>query len=372
MIRISDLYRRAPAAPASPVAHSPRVAVVALGLAIALAQAWPVAAHSPDPLLGTTPWGQNQVVLYMWASGQVPPTWAATNIDAGAADSKASRNSQAALFERSAAAASKIAYGGAHPCPSYGIACMNRSGVPISFGVWFRPHGTSLDWGTLRWCQAQSTFTNGCYDIRRVALDEFGHVEMLNHHVNYADESDYLDAVVQYAGRSRPKAGWNTHVYGRCDIARLQLEYELIESDDPVSTCLSLSTTLMIAADPPSIVAGDTTRVTGELEIAVATAAKRLSGDPLSLRTITLQRRYLGSTAWVVIATMSAVSGSVGSYAFTIKPSATADYRLVYDAPSSEGLKDATSTVYRITVGVGPCSASSATNGAKAPQKPCL
>ena len=166
-----------------------------------------------------------------------------------------------------------------------------------------------------------------------MALDEFGHVEMLGHHVNYDDESDYLDAVVQYAGRSRPKEGWNTHVYGRCDVARLQLEYELIDAGDPVSTCLSLSTTLTIAADPASVVRGGSTRVTGELEIAVATAAKRLSGDPLSRRTITLQRRDLGSTAWVVIATMSAVAGSDGSYAFTLTPSVTADYRLGYDAP---------------------------------------
>lgn len=333
-----------------------------------------VAAHSPDPLLGSIPWGRNQVVDYMWASGQVPPAWAATNIDAGAADSEATRASQAALFERAGAAASKIAYGGAHPCPSYGIACMNRSGVPISFGMWFRPHGTALDWGTLRWCQAQSTPTNGCYDIRRVALDEFGHVEMLGHHVNFDDESDYLDAVVQYAGRSRAKEGWNTHVYGRCDVARLQLEYELINAGDPVSTCLSLSTALTIAADPASVVPGGSTRVTGELEIAVATAAKRLSGDPLSRRAITLQRRYVGSTAWVVIGAMSAVTGSDGSYAFTLRPSVTADYRLGYDASPKEGVRDATSAVLRITVGVAPCTATTTTasKGAIVPMAPCL
>ena len=348
--------------------------LVALVATLVLAHAVPVAAHSPDPLLGTTPWGQNQVVQYMWTSGQVPPAWAATNIDLGAADSKASRNSKAALFERADAAASRIAYGGAHPCPSYGIACMNRSGVPISFGVWFRPHGTALDWGTLRWCQAQSTPTNGCYDIRRVALDEFGHVQMLNHHVNYADERDYLDAVVQYAGRSRPKEGWDTHVYGRCDIARLQLEYELLESDDAVSTCLSLSTSLTIAAEPASVVAGATTKVTGELEIAVASAAKRLSGDPLSRRTITLQKRDLGSNAWVVVATMGAVTGSAGSYAYSFKPSVSADFRLVYDAPSSEGLRDATSVVLRITVGVAPCdgTAKLGSSSGGAPNRPCL
>jgi hypothetical protein len=333
----------------------PRGAFTALLTVTILAGATPVAAHGPDPLLGTTPWRQNQVVQYMWAWGQVPPAWAAINIDAGALDSEASRGSQAALFERSTVAASNIAYGGANPCPGYGIACMNRSGVPINFGMWFRPHGTALDWGTLRWCQAQTTYTNGCYDIRRVALDEFGHVEMLNHHVNFTDESDYLDAVVQYAGRSRPKAGWNTHVYGRCDVARLQLEYELINAATPVSTCLSLPTSLTIAADPGSIATGDSTQITGELEIARASAAKRLSGDPLSRRTITLQRKSLGSTSWVVIATMSSISGSDGSYTTTIKPSATADYRLRYAAPSTEGLLSSTSAVVRVTLDIGPC-----------------
>lgn len=335
------------------------VAIVALTAALAGPAASTIA-HGPDPLLGTTPWGQNQVVKYTWAPGQVPPGWLATAIDSGARDSNETRGSQAALFEWADAAPSRIAYGGAHPCPSYGIACMNRSGVPISFGMWFRPHGVALDWGTLRWCQAQSTFTNGCYDARRVALDEFGHVQMLNHHVNYADERDYLDAVVQYAGRSRPKEGWNTHVYGRCDIARLQLEYDLIDAADPVSTCLSLATQLTIAAQPTSVSYGGSARITGELEIAAVTAAKRLAGDPLSRRTVTVLRRDLGSSTWVAIATMSAVSGSDGSYAATIWPSVTADYRLRHDAPSSEGLRDSYSSVVRITVEVVSCTTSSA------------
>ena len=330
-----------------------RIAVVALVAAI-LGQAPAASAHGPDPLLGYgTPWEQNQNLYYMWASNQVPPGWLATAIDQGAADSNATRASQGAIFSRSDAAASKIAYGGSVPCSSYGIACMNRSGVPISFGVWFRPHGAVLDWGTLRWCQAQSSPTNGCYDARRVALDEFGHVQLLGHHVNYDDESDYLDAVVQFAGRSRPKEGWNTHVYGRCDVARLQLEYELIRASDPVSTCLNLSTSLTVATDYPYIPSGGAALISGELEIAAVTAARRLAGDSLSRRTITLQRRAIGSTAWAVIGTMSVVSSTDGSYIVTVVPSATADYRLNFDAPSSEGLKDSTSGVIRITVSSG-------------------
>jgi hypothetical protein len=252
---------------------------------------------------------------------------------------------------RAASAPSKIAYGGSVPCSSYGIACMNRSGVPVSFGMWFRPHGAVLDWGILRWCQAQSTPTNGCYDARRVALDEFGHVQILQHHANYADERDYLDAVVQFAGRARPKEGWDTHVFGRCDVARLQLEYELRNAGDPVSTCNSLATALAIAADSTWVAAGSSARITGELEIAVSSAARRLSGDPLSRRIVSLQRRNLGTSTWATIATMSPINGYDGSYAASFFPTSTADYRLLFDAPSTEGLHDSTSTAVRVTVG---------------------
>jgi hypothetical protein len=326
-------------------------------LLLALSTAVPTVAHSPDPLLGGPNWAQNQVVKYMWLTGQAPPAWLATAIDDGADDSNASRNSQAATFTRSAYAASKISYGGVYAgCPSYGIACMNRSGAPDSFTMYFRPHGTVLDWGTLRWCQAMSTPTNGCYDARRVALDEFGHVENLGHHANYADESDYLDAVVQYAGRARPKEGWNTHVFGRCDVARLQLEYELIDSSDLVSTCLDLATSLEIGTSDSSIPKGASTTVTGQLEIKAATGARELSGDGLSARIVTLQRRAMGSTTWTSIGTLAPASGD-GSYSITISPQATADFRLVYDSLSSEGLRDSTSPILRITVEiyVAPC-----------------
>ena len=330
----------------------------ALALALTLSTALfgpssPVAAHSPDPLLGQVAWDQDQVVPYTWASGQVPPAWLATAIDQGAADSNASRGSRAATYVRQSNAASKIAYGGSVPCSSYGIACMNRTGVPDGFaGMWFRPHGAVLDWGTLKWCQAQLIALNGCYDARRVALDEFGHIEILGHHENFADESDYLDAIVQFAGRQKPNEGWDYHSYGRCDVARLQLEYELLTASSSVSTCLSLSTSLSIGGTTAYVSPGATTKITGEFEIAVSTTAKRLSGDPLSGRTILLQRKELTSSIWTTVGTMSAVSGSAGSYALTIKPPSSGDYRLSYDAPSSEGLKDSTSSTLHVTVAV--------------------
>ena len=320
-------------------------------------------AHSPSPLFGSSTWDQDQIVGFQWWPGAVPPSWMAAAVDLGAQDVGQSRNSRAATFTRVSSANSRIAYGAANPCPAYGIACMDRTGVPDRFaGMWFRPHGWPFDWGTLRWCQALPSPANGCFDAENVALDEFGHIEIIGHHVNYADESDYLDSVVQATSRARPKAGWNAHVFGRCDIARLQLEYELASPSGLVSTCLSLGTNLSIVPGATLIAAGDSVRITGNLKIAVASSARSLSGDPLSGRAINLQRRALGATTWATMAVLGA-TGTAGSYAISFAPASTYDYRLSFSATSAEGLLGSVSSVVRITVtactgvvpvGIGP------------------
>ncbi|HYK94471.1 MAG TPA: hypothetical protein VE011_01195 [Candidatus Dormibacteraeota bacterium] len=322
----------------------------AMALAAALIANAATVAHGPDPLLGTTPWGLDQVVGYQWKSGATPPSWMAAAIDAGAADVRSSKGSRAATFIRVSSSSSEIAYGGAVPCSSYGIACMNRTGVPSSFdGMWFRPYGWAFDWGTLRWCQGQSTPTTGCYDAENVALDEFGHIELLGHHQNLEDESDFQDAVVQYAARSKPRAGWDQHAFGRCDVARLQLEYALESSADRVSTCLSLATSLSVVASATTIDAGSSVRITGTFKVAVTSAAKALSGDPLSGRTITLQRRLPGATSWSTFGPLGGNS-TAGSYGLTLTPSTTYDYRLLFTAPGGDGLLGATSATVRIAV----------------------
>ena len=306
-------------------------------------------AHGPNPLLGTgTRWDKDQIVGYQWHAGGVPPAWAAAEIDAAAEDVAQSRGSRAATFQRVSKADSQIYYGLVVPCSSYGIACMNRTGVPDSFqGMWFRPHNWQFDWGALKWCQALASPVNGCYDVENVALDEFGHIELIGHHVNYDDESDYLDSIVQFAARSRAREGWNEHVFGRCDVARLQLEYGRIRTADPVSSCLRLTTTLGILAPTYASLDGFA-RVTGTLRIAVSSAAKELSGDALSARSIALQRRAIGSATWVTLGTLSP-STTAGSYGITATVTSPADYRLFYNSASTEGLLDATSAIVRIS-----------------------
>jgi hypothetical protein len=344
-----------------------RAGLLPAGLILALAGS-PHAAlgHGPNPLFGSVPWDQDQIVGYQWWPGSVPPAWMATAIDAGAGDVGQSRNARAARFTRVSSADSRIAYGAANPCPSYGIACMDRTGVPNKFaGMWFRPHGWPFDWGTLRWCQGLPSPANGCYDAENVALDEFGHIEILGHHVNFSDESDFLDSVVQYAARSRPKPGWNEHVFGRCDVARLQLEYELQASDDLVSTCLSLATSLSIVPSTTQLSTGQAVRITANFKVAVASAARSLSGDPLSGRTIYLQRRALGAATWSSILVIPPTA-TPGSYGVTLTPAATYDYRLLFSASSNEGLVGSVSGVVRITV-----TACNAAPGTKGPLVPC-
>ena len=121
-----------------------------------------------------------------------------------------------------------VYYGTDVPCGVNGLACFQRD-PPGWFGMWFRENGHRFDWGTLRWCEL-SGGPDGCYDAENIMLDEFGHVLVLDHHDNFGDDSDYDDAVVQTYSRTKPRAGWNAHDFGRCDVATLQQQYDVPSS----------------------------------------------------------------------------------------------------------------------------------------------
>src|SRR4029079_3613881 len=214
----------------------PRVAVVLALVAASITT--PVLAHDPDPALSGGTFGQSQALEFRWRSGSEPPSAIRNAVLDAAGDSNATRASRAATFGYDSTAANPIGYG-TGTCGVNGLACFTRT-VPTGFTMWFREHGRVFDWGTLRWCQVKSSPTNGCYDAETIALDEFGHVEVLDHHVNFADESDYTDAVVQTFSRTRPKTDWDMHVYGPCDTATLQIKYDLPTLSSLYSRCLDL------------------------------------------------------------------------------------------------------------------------------------
>lgn len=313
----------------------------------------PAQAHAPDPLLGGGLYAQNQALKFRWAADAVPPAAARTALLDAAAGSNASRASKAPTFTFDAAATNAVAYGGAVPCGVNGIACMRRDTATNWFGVWFRPHGQRFDWGTLHWCQLLAKIADGCYDMENVMLDELGHVLVLGHHENLPDASDYLDAVVQTYSRTRPKAGWNAHVYGRCDVATLQRQYDVLTWSTPYSTCLDIPTVLALSAGSSSVPYGGTATFTAALK--VGDGYGRLSENPLADRVVVLQRRA-GGSVWSDIVVMTRALPA-GTYTAAVTVTSSGEWRAVFRKPANEGLRAATSPTSTVTV-TGSCTTS--------------
>jgi hypothetical protein len=323
-----------------------------LTLALAVAIGHPLtpttSAHSPDPALGSGTFPQDGELRYDWRTGAVPPAPIRTAVNAAAGDVEATRESRAALFVYDAAGTNPIGYG-TGTCGVNGLACFTRD-APDGFTMWFREHGRVFDWGTLKWCQMYTSPPNGCYDAETVALDEFGHVEGLGHHVNYSDDRDYTDAVVQTYSRTKPRDGYDMHVLGVCDVARLQIRYDTQHASFPYSTCLDLLTELSLTRSASWVPYGGTVTFTGFLEVITDTDYGRLSGNPVSRRTIKLQRRPPGGTTWTTIATMPYTTPT-GTYAIALRLYGSAEFRAVFSTPTNEGLRGDSSPVVSVVVG---------------------
>jgi hypothetical protein len=315
---------------------------------VLLVAAASVAAHGPDPVFGGR-YNQNQSLPFSWRSGSVPASTYQTAIKAAAADASATRGSQAATFSYAAGASNLIGYGVGATCGVKGIACFTRN-PPSSFTMWMREQGHVFDWGSLRWCQAYATWPNGCFDVENIMLDEFGHVEILNHHANLSSGGDYTDAVVQELSRTKPTVGWNAHAFGRCDVASLQLQYDMQGWGAKYSTCLDLATTLALSASPTAVAKGGTTTVTASLKVADQASYVRLALNPVALRTVTLQRRAAGTTTWITVGTMGNGPTS-GTYATSLSLQSRTEFRAVFAKPADEGLSAATSPIVTVAVG---------------------
>lgn len=343
-----------------------RLATCASALAILPFAFGGAAAHGPDPALSGGPFGQNQDLRFRWRAGAEPTAAIKTAIRAAATAANATRASKAATFTYDAAGSNPIGYGVGATCGVNGLACFTRT-VPTGFTMWLREQGHVFDWGTLKWCQAYVTPPNGCYDAETIALDEFGHVEVLNHHGNYADNSDYLDAVVQTYSRTKPAAGWNMHTFGRCDVATLQLQYDMQSWTAKYATCLDLATDLTLAASPIVVPIGGTTTLTATLKVVDYDAYLRLGGNPISGRIVTLQRRAPGATGWTIVGAMPAGAGA-GTYVLTQRPQVDTEYRAVFTTPADEGINGDTAPTVRVYAST--CTAVAATTGTI--DVPCL
>ena len=217
--------RRGAAMNRARTARRARCGTSALLAAVGLV-AGPGVAHDPDPILPGGLYAQNLGLTFGWASDGAPPAAMKDPIRAAADDANASRKSKAPTFDvrrparPTTSTTARTCRAGSTASP----ACAATR--PASTGSGSARTGHRFDWGTLRWCEL-SGGPDGCYQVRNVMLDELGHVLVLDHHENFGDDRDYDDAVVQTYSRTKPKAGWNAHAFGRCDVATLQQQYDV-------------------------------------------------------------------------------------------------------------------------------------------------
>jgi hypothetical protein len=308
-------------------------------------------AHGPDPILSGGLFAPKQDLRFRWRAGSEPTTVIKTAIRAAAIAANASRGSKAATLTYDSAGSNPIGYGLGATCGVNGLACFTRD-APVGFTMWLREQGHVFDWGTLKWCQSYSSPPNGCYDAETIALDEFGHVETLNHHVNWSDDSDYEDAIVQTFSRTKPTTGWNLHTFRRCDVATLQLQYDMVSTTAKYATCLHLTTVLTLSAVPGLIGIHGMTTVTATLKVVDYDSYLRVGGNLVSARAVILQRRAVGATSWTTVGAM-ATGPAAGTYVLTQAPTAHTDYRAVFNSPPEEGLNGDTSPTIRVTF--SPC-----------------
>ncbi|HYH93800.1 MAG TPA: hypothetical protein VD763_11610 [Candidatus Saccharimonadales bacterium] len=322
-------------------------ALATIVVAGSLLAAGPAMAHGPDPVLGGALFSQNERLEFRWRGGSEPPAAIRTAIRDAAADVTDTKASKAATFAYDASGANPIGYGLGATCGVNGLACFTRS-APDGFTMWLREHGHVFDWGTLKWCQMYATPPNGCYDAETIALDEFGHIEILGHHDNYDDDRDYLDAVVQTFSRTKPRAGYDMHVLGRCDVATLQREYDVVDSIAKYSTCLDIDSVVTLSG-PATVAYGGTASLSAFLEVVDRDTYDRLRGNNLSKRTVRLQRRSPGTTDWVTVGTMTPGTAS-GTYTTSLTLRSDTEFRASFATPSGEGLNGDNSAVLFVNV----------------------
>ena len=328
-----------------------RIAIAAAIVSVlSVLAAQPVSAALPTPASGNA-WDKNQRIEYRWKDGSEPPAWAKSAMNAAATDSNQSRKAKAATFGYDADGPAWLSYTDDLPT-NWAIGYTVRN-FPDGFSIRMRPHGTQLDWGTLKWCQFYDDPPNGCYDLEMVTLHEFGHAQTLGH-VDEADIDSYTDTLMHESGlHSKAKLGWNQHVFGRCDVARLQIRYEPLTTGTDISTCLDLGTDLSFTPATSGIAYGSSVTMTAKLKIDATSAYPNLASEPLSDRTVLLQRRAVGTTSWTTIGEMTSVTDDSGRYVKTMTLTATYEWRAQFLAPSDEGIRGSSSNVARLSVTYG-------------------
>ncbi len=319
-----------------------------------------VVSARPVPEEPAPRWSRDADLTYRWHATETPPSWMRATLNAGAQDVDQSNRSRTPTFRYDAAAPDAIRYTTSMPSSCItSIACASYV-VGDSWTVRFRPHGSDLRWGVLRWCQADDR--DGCFDVERVMIHELGHIIGIDHPETAGFSLRPFDTVMHQLAPSRPKAGSLLHAFGPCDVATLQERYDVPAPGTPISDCNDVATTLGLVASSTSVPRGTRVTLVAELRIPDRDAYGRLGGNALAGRTVQLWRRPMGAsgTAWTVYTMRT--GDSPGTYLLSLQPSISYEFQAVFAAPGSEGLRDSTSPVATIRV-IDGCGITLCANG---------
>ena len=323
-----------------------------------------------DPTPGERDWPLQAILTYSWLPNHEPPNWMAPLIRAEIAHlNDGTQGARLPVFRFTTdprAAHLKIGYGipqgaDAPACAEVGsIVCIQRlPETPLRDKILLFAKdvrdGSPHDWQ--KYCQYRGTppqgYREGCFDVSHVTLRAMGFVYGLHRW----DVDQYgkfgpgarITVMSAWALR-RGVPGFQRIDFGRCDVARLQLLYDVFSPRSLYSTCLDRQATqLELGADDQSVGYRDPVHFRAKLKLDV-TEPEVFVGNLVSGRRVVLQRSTDGFATFDS-RVMEPQPG--GLYTLTVRPAESASYRAVFQ-PIGEGLAGDTSDVVEVFVAPPP------------------
>lgn len=334
----------------------------------------PVVADAHNPTRGENSYGDDLTVSSKWGqyddSTHSPPastSWLQMNVSTAlGTDWTADSVSHAPSFATGGSGSipdirylTSAQLANTEECPAgFFVACTDYNG-PASAGTTWKytafnsenPAGAPIS----LFCEYPGQADAACESIRRDALHEMGHVAGL-------ERGDYTTGASHYQPATAPSTttvmilnlqeasdpGWNYYLLGTCDLIELQREYDVNALSDGYANCVdhipspgtrydATTDTTRIRAyaamvDPADeVCVGEFATLSGTGVIINDPATLgRIANNPLSGRTMAIQRRTVGGSAWSAVATNGISNTGAWSKQVTSSTGGTWEYRAWY------------------------------------------
>jgi hypothetical protein len=305
-----------------------------------------------------SPFNANQALQVVWDTGDPPPAaWMQAPISAGALAARHTTGSNPTYAQNPTFISSGIdgviyyldyttAKKSAFPlCPtnSAPLACTRHRSLnwPNSWAMAFIIHNWDYDTPsnyTVKWCDNVDQGT--CWDVQRVAVHEFGHVLDLGH--NTTDQPS--NTVMFSETHSKYGSGGQIHEFRSCDIAKLQLKYDMSSTSGVYADCLEnapnagangLLTTVTVDTPPTVACLNEPVIFSGNLNVqSPASGYGLLAGNDLGSRTVNLQRSSPGAGSYSDYTTDATSSAGVWTKNLQFGVSTNYDWRSQFDTES--------------------------------------